>query len=522
MQSLHGGSEFAVARMRWAVAIRSCLPALTVIMLLAIFFVLGAEAVAQAPTIRVSSVAASLLFSGFSMVVFLVGGLLMLARARIGDEAMWVPLGFGAICYGFGVVGVGEILPQVLDSPVVGASRAVLLSVTVLVFSDSIHSGVARGWTRRLTAVYGGCLSAIALLAGLLAHSFTVAIALVALSAAFGLAGHLTRKQPLIWFGVVLVGLALAELALGATSGQEIVWSITASAVRLVALLSALAALASHVFHEYWGSVNDMAEVSASVRRLEAQAIEAAQASAERRHEASSALAAIELGLAAIGRQSGADDPASIRDAMATELSMLRHIVATEAGDANQTISGEYSVSRVVADVVAAQRWAGMRVTTDVRDHLIAIGRRSATAEALQVLLDNARTHAANSDVRVSARGVGSEIEIVVQDNGHGVPPKLAQSVFDRGVSSRNGGLGLFIARRLIEMEGGAITLDLSGDAGAAFVVSLPAAQPASEVDEIPGTVESHQLVSLADLHHSNERSWSMLHQSDQRTGNHG
>lgn len=523
MQSLYGGSEFEIARMRWAAAIRSCLPALAVVVLLLIFLVLGAEAVAPDPAIRITSVAASLLLAGFTMMVFLIGGLLMLARARIGDEAMWVPLGFGAICYGVGVVGVGEILVHVLQTPVISAARVVLLAVTVLVFSDSIHTGVATGWGRLSSAALGGFVAIVALAAGLVALSPAVALALVALAAGFWLAGHITNEQPLTWFGVVLVGLALAELALGASAGQPIVWSIAASTVRLVALLSALAALASHVFQEYWGSVIDMAQVSASVRRLETRAMEAARASAERRHEASSALKAIELGLAAIGgHEATTMDPDSVREVMATELSMLRRIVATEAIDEEELTSGGFLVGDVVADVVAAQRWAGMRVTTEVPDDLVARGRRSAAAEALQVLLDNARTHAPDSDVRVSARRAGSKIEVVVADDGSGVPPELSQSVFERGVSTRNSGLGLFIARRLIEMEGGAIALDLNAESGAAFVVSLPAAESASEVNEIPWTVESDQLVSLANFHHANERSWSVLNQSDQWAGDDG
>ena len=215
-------------------------------------------------------------------------------------------------------------------------------------------------------------------------------------------------------------------------------------------------------------------------------------------------------------------DPHSVRAAMATELSLLRRIVATEAVDEDELTAGGFLVANVVADVVATQRWAGMHVTTDVPDDLLARGRRSATAEALQVLLDNARAHAPDSDVWVSARRTGSKIEIVVEDDGAGVPPELSESVFDRGVSTRNSGLGLFIARRLIEMEGGAITLDLNAESGAAFVVSLPAAESASEVNEVPWTVESHELVSLANLHHGHERSWSVLNQSDQWAGTDG
>jgi signal transduction histidine kinase len=82
--------------------------------------------------------------------------------------------------------------------------------------------------------------------------------------------------------------------------------------------------------------------------------------------------------------------------------------------------------------------------------------------------------------VRLSRRNAG--LAIVVQDDGVGIEPELLPFVFDRfrqgdsQLSSRRGlGLGLAIARHLVELHGGAVTAESAGPgAGATFTVVLP------------------------------------------------
>jgi len=79
--------------------------------------------------------------------------------------------------------------------------------------------------------------------------------------------------------------------------------------------------------------------------------------------------------------------------------------------------------------------------------------------------------------VAASVRVVGDRIEIAVQDSGRGVTPGLGESIFEPMVSGRDdgAGMGLTIARSLIESHGG--TIELVSDRrrkGATFVVRLP------------------------------------------------
>lgn len=516
--TLRRGSGGRNGGKRWRRAVRSCAPGFITVLLVFVFLVLAAEAVVPAPDVRVRS-SASGVFTTLTMIAFLVGGYLLLARARIGDEALWVPLGFGAFAYGFSVVGLGEMLAFAFSPSWLAAARAVFLAVVILVFSDAIHSGVATGRARHACAAFGGAASIVALVGGLFGVRNAGALALAALAVMFWIAGRVARSAPLIWFGVVLIGLVLAELALGATAGQETLWSITASVVRITGLLSALAALASEVFIAYWGRVGEVKQFSGLVEMLELKAMEAAKSSAERRHEATSALAAMELGLHAIASYEGSLDRDAVQSALSTELSMLRRIVAAEAQD--EAIE-EFTVWRVVQDVVAAQRLAGVRIALHVPDDLIAVGRPTATAEALQAVLDNARTHASGSRVVVSAARVDDHIEIVVADSGDGVPSDLSVTVFDRDVSSGGGGLGLFIARKLMEDQGGAISLDLTVHSGAAFVVALPAAQPLRQVHQVPRSIHPYEFISLVDPHHSHQWSLARPNEPNERAATDG
>lgn len=77
----------------------------------------------------------------------------------------------------------------------------------------------------------------------------------------------------------------------------------------------------------------------------------------------------------------------------------------------------------------------------------------------------------------VTTRRVGERIEIGFADTGPGVPKALADRIFEPFFSrgKREGaGLGLAIARRIVDEHGGELRLEGHGGQGALFVVSLP------------------------------------------------
>jgi two-component system sensor histidine kinase ChvG len=124
-------------------------------------------------------------------------------------------------------------------------------------------------------------------------------------------------------------------------------------------------------------------------------------------------------------------------------------------------------------------------------------GHGSRLGQIINNLIDNARsfsTHGGSVRValrraRNASRGNGPEdgVEIVVDDDGPGIPAHAFERIFERFYTDRpeqgfgqNSGLGLSISRQIIEAHEGRIwaqnRLDPSGNvAGARFIVWLPA-----------------------------------------------
>ncbi len=96
--------------------------------------------------------------------------------------------------------------------------------------------------------------------------------------------------------------------------------------------------------------------------------------------------------------------------------------------------------------------------------------------DALHVVLSNATRHAPGSTATISVRALPTRVEVLVADDGPGIPAPLRHRVFERGVKNGSGGkgLGLFIARELLERNGASIELVDSPKQGAAFRIDLP------------------------------------------------
>lgn len=81
------------------------------------------------------------------------------------------------------------------------------------------------------------------------------------------------------------------------------------------------------------------------------------------------------------------------------------------------------------------------------------------------------------SKVAVSVSGTPEGVEIVVQDNGPGIPQELRTRIFDPFFTTKGAvdgvGLGLFVAEGLVRSAGGRLVLD-SSSGGARFVLELP------------------------------------------------
>jgi signal transduction histidine kinase len=85
-------------------------------------------------------------------------------------------------------------------------------------------------------------------------------------------------------------------------------------------------------------------------------------------------------------------------------------------------------------------------------------------------------------EIRLEAHPNGRQIELAVADTGPGVPAELRSQVFEPFFTTRAEGigLGLAIARQIVEAHGGRIEVGQSESGGARFAVILPAAGSAT------------------------------------------
>ena len=146
-------------------------------------------------------------------------------------------------------------------------------------------------------------------------------------------------------------------------------------------------------------------------------------------------------------------------------------------------------VPRVVRDaietVLPAANARGVRVETLIDANAVPI---SGDPERLQQIVWNLLSNAVKFTEhggRIQARvtQVNSHVEIVISDTGIGIPPEFLPHIFERfrqadsGTTRQHGGvgLGLSIARHLVEMHGGSIHVTSDGKGkGSTFRVTLP------------------------------------------------
>jgi signal transduction histidine kinase len=101
--------------------------------------------------------------------------------------------------------------------------------------------------------------------------------------------------------------------------------------------------------------------------------------------------------------------------------------------------------------------------------------------QALSNLIANALRHTPSSgQISLSAAAVADGVELAVADSGTGIDPADLPYVFDRfwrgdRARRRDGlGLGLPIARRLVEAHGGTIAVESEVGVGTTFTIWLP------------------------------------------------
>lgn len=118
------------------------------------------------------------------------------------------------------------------------------------------------------------------------------------------------------------------------------------------------------------------------------------------------------------------------------------------------------------------------------------LGDAQQLARAVANLVDNAVRHATAS-VGISVAEHDGRAVVAVSDDGPGIPPDQRERVFERFTridpartgASGGSGLGLPIARDIVERHGGTLRVDGTSANGTRLVIELPLAAAASHVD---------------------------------------
>ena len=132
------------------------------------------------------------------------------------------------------------------------------------------------------------------------------------------------------------------------------------------------------------------------------------------------------------------------------------------------------AVENLVAEVPAAAprlhilAAPGVRLTAD----------RDLLTQAFLIILKNAVEASADAPVRAAGRRSGLKVEVLISDEGPGFPADVADRVFEPFFSTKENGLGigLYLARRIIEAHGGTIEVHSREGEGTEFRISLPGA----------------------------------------------
>ena len=172
-------------------------------------------------------------------------------------------------------------------------------------------------------------------------------------------------------------------------------------------------------------------------------------------------------------------DTAALKDDVAEMEHMVEGYLAFARGEGFETPKPT-NIAHVLGDVVVSAKRRGTEVDLHTEGQFVVRVRQNAFKRCINNLLDNADRHATHVSIRTGKRG--DAIEIIVDDDGPGIPKHLRDEAFKpffRLDESRNPetggvGLGLTIARDIIRGHGGDIILGDSPSGGLRARLTLP------------------------------------------------
>jgi signal transduction histidine kinase len=208
---------------------------------------------------------------------------------------------------------------------------------------------------------------------------------------------------------------------------------------------------------------------------------------ADASHELRSPLAAIRQAAEVARSHPGALPEGELAEAVLEESGRMERLVEqllllTRTGGAGVRQLRDVDLDDLAMAEARRVRRAGLTVDTSGVGAGRVRGDATALAQVVRNLTDNASRHA-HGAVTVTVRAAGDGVELVVEDDGAGVPESERERVFERFVrldeardrDAGGSGLGLAIVKEIVTAHGGTVGITASALGGARFVVRLPA-----------------------------------------------
>lgn len=430
--------------------------------------------------------------------LFLAAGVLCLAGWRIAGGAPSALLGAALILRGAGAAPLtildGHPLPGASVGYQAEVAMAIVVAVVAVVVTAALASDALDELVRPVRIIAVGMVVVLAgagiigLAGRFSAHVFaatptSLMVLDLTVSAVWAAVALLAwRRRRLHAWAVQIAPLLLGMACVGALRATAARSNGSMLPARLVVVVVAVAAVALALRQVLQAVMTEHTQFETAVEaltRAEALVAERDDWREELGHDAVNSLAGLRAAVTTLTRLDGRLDGATVgrlQHAVLGELSHLEHLVRRADDDHCRP----FELKNVVEAVVATRQAAGLRVVLRGAEGE-ADGRSGDLSTVMHNLLVNAERHAAGTLVEVEVGRVEDRFEISVSDEGPGIPPYLASTVFDRGVRgphSPGSGLGLHVARQLMRDQGGDLELrERTG--GCTFVVIMPAARPA-------------------------------------------
>ncbi len=365
----------------------------------------------------------------------------------------------------------GLVLLSVVHRPEDGRThRPVVLSVGALIVAMATWTIIRPGGSDVLSDA--GLASPTGRAGDLILTAAWTALGLAAIYV-----GRSERAELKTWIGFTAVCLAQGHLALAVIRDGALstlasgVFQTIAIALILLGTIQALRAAIASNQGLVWESMLAF-QGSEARRRKEAHAHE------EAIHNLRSALTSITSAthLLVSNRHVplGEKERSHLAAALQSELDRARRLLSQEWDGGRRN----FPLLDVLVPVVVNERSQGTVVGLDVAAGTTVLGNPERTYEVFATLLENARRHAAGTDVTVRATSQGGRVTVTLEDSGPGLPMGLSDRIFERGwtTSARQDGmgLGLYVARRLMEEQGGELLADDRPTGGARFLIRFP------------------------------------------------